>query len=46
MISSIATCHGVEKDNIWIGNFIEHLVGIVHGGSGWVGSAGINELSE
>lgn len=44
--AGIATGHEVEKDNIWLGNLIEQEVGVVHGGSGGLESAEIDELGE
>ena len=46
MRACIAAPHGVEKDNVWLGNLVEHAVGMVHGRGCGAGSAGIDELGE
>lgn len=44
--AGVAAGNGVEDNNVWVGNLVEQLVGIVHGGGSWVGSAEIDELGE
>lgn len=46
MKACIPTCHGVEKNDVWLGNLVEHAVGMVHGSGCGVGSAEIYELCE
>lgn len=44
--AGIPTCQCVEEDNVWLGNLVEQVACVFHGGPCWVGSAEIYELCE
>ena len=44
--ASVAACHGVKEDNVWLGNLIEQVVSMLHRGSCRVEGAEVDELGE
>lgn len=46
MGACVAAGHGVEDNNVRVGNLVEQVVGVVHRGTSWVESAEVDELGE
>ena len=44
--AGVASSHGVKEDNVWLGNLIKQVVGVLHRGSRRVEGAEVDELGE